>query len=117
MPVAGHLSEVDLTNVEASSGERGWPLSRDIRRGAQQRCAQLREDAQAQQGTLDLVEAPKISWSDRRKAVVNTGAASQKALEASNAFTDQEISGRDVPTHDVPRVGPFYLLRQQLRRL
>ena len=38
------------------------------------------DGAQAQQGTLDLVEALTTSWSDRRKAVASTGAARQKAF-------------------------------------
>lgn len=46
-----------------------------------------------------MVEALKASWTDRRKAVANTGAARQKALEASNTFTDQEGTSRRMIYH------------------
>lgn len=49
---------------------------------------------QAQQGILDLVEALKPCWADRRKAVANSGAARKKPLEASNTFTEAEGASR-----------------------
>ena len=68
------------------------------------------DGGQAQQGTFDLVEVLKASWSDRRKAAANTGVVRQKALEVSNVFSESEGASRRMIYHGLDHFAVMSLL-------